>query len=615
MRTGSSPADTPADGTVYSVGNTIGSSTVAYVGPSVSFSNSGLSVSTQYFYDVFSYNGAGSAINYLTTSPLEGSQSTTATPLDSTPPVFGTNSTASTLVPGVDLSVSADFSDPESDVVNATVQYRSASSVTSTFTDLAMVRGTGNTWTATVPSLSVGELGVEYHFSIENGAGLTAVSTAFHARIVHGTDGLTLTINTEHAKSRNNYRIIAIPLVLENNTVNAVFSDEFGAYDDKVWRMYHYNNASNPPLTNLNGNSTLVPGKGYWFLSSVPPAGPIDTGPGTTVAVPFSIPINTGWNQIGNPFNFDISWDDVLAANPTLAADLSPEVRTWTGSIQSVTEIEKFTGGYIRNMGSSASLLMPAAKNPAINGRSGAVEVRNPLSDLHWEVRLALSSGELQYNLGGFGMHPDAREEAERLDDYNLPRFFDYLEVRYPKVRYDMTVTRDMVPPQKEYVWTFTTETNQPGEAITLTWDNSYFGDGNRQLWLTEAESGKVWDMRRETVASVPFREVVEWKAAFGNLDFVTEVTLPQESRIIQAYPIPFDGEISVNFAVSRAGEVKLEVLDINGRTAGSLVNGLMDKGRYLAVWKVGDRVPVPAGLYVLRLRAGTIDHLRIIKR
>jgi hypothetical protein len=93
------------------------------------------------------------------------------------------------------------------------------------------------------------------------------------------------------------------------------------------------------------------------------------------------------------------------------------------------------------------------------------------------------------------------------------------------------------------------------------------------------------------------------------------EATLPAESRIIQAYPNPFDGEISVNFAVSRAGEVTLEALDVNGRAAGSLVNGFMDKGRYVTVWKVSDRVPVPAGLYVLRLRAGTVDHLRIIKR
>jgi parallel beta-helix repeat protein len=614
-RVNTSPTDTPVDGTTYTVGTDIGSGRVVYVGSALTFNDSGLTGSTTYYYDVIAYNGAGNSINYLTTSPLEGLQTTDVPPADSTPPVFGTNNTPAAITPGTALNVSADFSDPESNVVNATLQYRSASSVTATFTDLAMVRGAGNTWTATVPSLSIGELGVEYRFSIENGAGLTAVSTAFLARIVHGTDGLAMTINTEHTKSRNNYRIIAIPLVLENNTVNSVFSDEFGAYDDKVWRMYHYNNASNPPLTKLNGNSTLVPGKGYWFLSSVPPSGPIDTGPGTTVVIPFSIPINSGWNQIGNPFNFDISWDDVLAANPSISSDLSAEVRIWNGSIRQVTELEKFTGGYIRNDGSSATLLIPAAKNPSVNGRVASREVRNPLGGSHWEVLLNLSNGESHYNLGGFGMHPDAKDEAERLDDYNLPRFFDYLEVRYPKVRYDMTVTRDMVPPQEEYVWTFTTETNQLGEAITLTWDNTYFGDGNQQLWLTEVESGKVWDMRRETVASVPFREVVAWKAAFGKLDFVTEATLPAESRIIQAYPNPFDVEISVNFAVSRAGEVTLEVLDINGRPAGSLVNGYMDKGRYAAVWKVGDRVPVPAGLYILRLRAGTVDHLRIIKR
>ncbi|MFZ6012134.1 MAG: ELWxxDGT repeat protein [Bacteroidota bacterium] len=75
-RSGTSPTGTPTDGTAYSAGNALGDGTVAYSGSAVTFNETTLSAGTTYHYDVFSFNGSGQAINYLTTSPLENSQGT-----------------------------------------------------------------------------------------------------------------------------------------------------------------------------------------------------------------------------------------------------------------------------------------------------------------------------------------------------------------------------------------------------------------------------------------------------------------------------------------------------------------------------------------------------------
>jgi hypothetical protein len=74
-RPSSSPVESPIDGTAYTAGNTLGTSTIAYVGASNTTTLSGLAAETPYFFDVFSYNGA-TGYNYLTTSPLEGSVTT-----------------------------------------------------------------------------------------------------------------------------------------------------------------------------------------------------------------------------------------------------------------------------------------------------------------------------------------------------------------------------------------------------------------------------------------------------------------------------------------------------------------------------------------------------------
>jgi photosystem II stability/assembly factor-like uncharacterized protein len=62
------PTAIPADGTVYTVGATVGDAVVTSVGTSTSFDQTGLEPGSRYFFQVFTYNGIGVSTNYLTTS-------------------------------------------------------------------------------------------------------------------------------------------------------------------------------------------------------------------------------------------------------------------------------------------------------------------------------------------------------------------------------------------------------------------------------------------------------------------------------------------------------------------------------------------------------------------
>ena len=76
--TSSSLSANPIDATTYSAGNSLGGGTVVSAGSSNSFSTSGLSSNTTYYFFVFSYNTTNCAggPKYLTASPLSGSQAT-----------------------------------------------------------------------------------------------------------------------------------------------------------------------------------------------------------------------------------------------------------------------------------------------------------------------------------------------------------------------------------------------------------------------------------------------------------------------------------------------------------------------------------------------------------
>jgi uncharacterized delta-60 repeat protein len=74
---GSAPTESPADGTVYTAGQALGSSLVVASGPGTSLSQSSLTPEATYHYAIYAFNGSGSSINYRLTSPATGSAKAT----------------------------------------------------------------------------------------------------------------------------------------------------------------------------------------------------------------------------------------------------------------------------------------------------------------------------------------------------------------------------------------------------------------------------------------------------------------------------------------------------------------------------------------------------------
>ena len=69
--TSSTLSSNPVNGTTYAAGNSLGGGTVVQVGTSTTFTATGLTANTQYYFFIFSYaSGSSCSISYLTTSPL-----------------------------------------------------------------------------------------------------------------------------------------------------------------------------------------------------------------------------------------------------------------------------------------------------------------------------------------------------------------------------------------------------------------------------------------------------------------------------------------------------------------------------------------------------------------
>lgn len=564
------------------------------------------------------FSSVGQTVQQRPATTGEGGGVLNANEIMFTEAVDATPATIANLGPDVSgasaaTTITAQLVDAESGILVAKIRYRPIAAPASTgFTTAVMNVTTGSTYQASIPSTFLTDLGVEYKIQVANGFGLfNADSLVIHTvRVDHAT-GLEVTSypSSVAGVSSSNYRIIALPLVLSANKANDIFSDELEAYDKVKWRLFKYNGTS---FAELDGNSALTPGEGYWMIArSV--SNPLNTGEGTTVDVssksPFQITLKPGWNQIGNPYPFNISWADILAANAAVSSSINNNrniivFRDGTKS-EGVNVLRKMEGGFVKNTGSAnVTIDIPVVKNSVI--QSGRVmdepaEIQNPLDQPNWEVSFQLKAGDRIESRGAIGMHPDARLDYDPYDDFTLPRFIEYLELRIPKEHLGMHLTRDMVPTQENFVWDFTIESNVADLNTILTWDNSFFGSG-KDIYLLQEETHRITDMREKSEFHFERVGNGRFKVIFGNEEFTKEQLVPSRMFLYDPYPNPFTNQVTIEYSLpENQREGSIRIFNMLGQEI-HVTNPPMKPGSNTYTWESREE---GAGMFFVRLTVG----------
>jgi hypothetical protein len=97
------------------------------------------------------------------------------------------------------------------------------------------------------------------------------------------------------------------------------------------------------------------------------------------------------------------------------------------------------------------------------------------------------------------------------------------------------------------------------------------------------------------------------------SVEQVPEAGLPRTYELAQNYPNPFNPITNIEFALPRASDVIVEVVNILGQRVAVLVDERLSAGRYRLTWDGTDRTgkPVASGVYLYHLRAGDFIETR----
>ena len=497
---------------------------------------SGLAPGTYQIEITLSLNGEentgnnSSSVSFMIDQPGEGEPSITLTNF---PPFHP-------MEEGIDTEVSVEVADP-SVVSGVKFFYREISRPDQPFSE-GSVSQEGSIFTATFSDGEVGPIGINYYFEVTGNSGDILNSNPGYTHLRYNS-GLTLpTIRT--GDKVTDYQILSIPLNLNPNSFNSVFEELGDDENETIWKFMRF-----------NGNSTqdyagpISPGQGYWLLSTVSKA--INSGLGSTVQVtpsnPFTLSLNPGGSdtQIGNPYNFNLSWPDIVQENGVSENEL--RLKTFNGGWVAVDRLNAFQGAFVQNNSGLSQLRIPVQRNTSINTNRLGKSTLPSLDEAFWYVPIHLKSGDMVHQVSRLGMHPESSEGFDSYDMRGMPRFDQFLDLNFVEPGHSFErMSENFVNTQDTYSWKLEIESNL-GLPITISWENAYFGENDRQLWLEDLQSGQVIDMRTRTQMSFsPQEGVGQFLVHFGDRSFVSTQVHSLRPWIEEPYPNPVEDEWTI---------------------------------------------------------------------
>ena len=460
---------------------------------------------------------------------------------------------------------------------------------------------------ASVPAEAVTLRGVDYYAELSDGertmtfpAGAPEASPA-HLRVTVAQQAVAASPPPD-----GSYRMVSIPVALQDASPEAVFADDYGTYGPAAWRVLRWNPSTSAYAEYPNLGTSLAPGVAVWLAAFGQEPFDIENGTSLDPSEPVVIRLQPGWNQIGSPFAFPVAWAAIEGS-----AAVDPPVARGDGEWffeQSV--LEPWSGYFVRNgTGAPVILTVPpveaeASKRPGLAARASGA---NGSPEAAYRLRLEAVAPErgLRDTQNALGFAGDgARDLYEPppigehlrlsvLGDADAPLAYSFREDTGAGATWEVEVT-------------VTPGVLRAGPlAATLTLTEDHERPDGYEVYVFDAATGATVPVREGTAVltlteRAPTRRL---RVVVGTAAFAEDARgTPTEAALYAAYPNPASGAATIPYDLAETEHVVLEVFDALGRRIAVLADEEQAAGRYTARW---DPRGVASGVYLYRLRAG----------
>ena len=533
---------------------------------------------------------------------------------DFDPPVVTDFSFPQPYVSGSNAKATVTF-DERSGLRQADVFYRFISTIDQSYQTAPMLQESDSVWSfdLSVIDSQNAKLGMEFYIDVTDGYGnRTETSANTQITNIAFTAGLPIT-NFGRGSATENYRLFAVPLVLQNKNAVTVFDEIVGTtYDNTKMRLFSYPGGTATAFNEYNsGFSNINIGKGYFGLVATDANATVLSGPGATVTN-LNFNLVNGWNLIGNPYPFTINWSDVETASGFSSTEVQPP-QGYNGTYTNQTSIASGEGVFVLNTtGGDLNIVFPVT-NKSGSRLTEDKPLVNDLGNDSWEVRFMTQIDGQDVVLGAVGMEPDALVSRDRYDRAIPPSIGEGKAIIFQHSEFFVpSFNKDIKPTRSGENWAFEYHGNpEGGNRQEIHWDNSYYGVSGPDLYLVDKTHFKVVNMKEESQYTFEHHGLTNFEIYFG--DQVQEALLPAQIIVDTPYPNPFDQKMNLNIGLPRAShsyKVQIAIYNTMGRLVDVIADTILEPGYHSFAWNgTNDRnESVAQGIYAYKIVVKNLD-------
>ena len=404
--------------------------------------------------------------------------------------------------------------------------------------------------------------------------------------------------------AQNSYRMISIPLELDESSIESQIKEvwQLGSYETD-WRLFRFPSGGTDYLEypDIEG---FEPGKAFWVITKADFIIKAPSGKMVTTDEPFEITLQPGWNDIANPWLFDIDWSESYIEFPSVSID-DLDIYTYEGEWSVPTVLEPWKGYAVYKHGASSAMIK---LHPYAMGGSEKVAIsRN--TDI-WKLALKASAGLARDSYNYLGVAQGAETGWDNRDQVEPPPVGDYVSVNFPHRDwianpYDYTV--DIRPPDSIISWNFTVKTNIPNETVNIDFEGIEKLPEGITIEIIDLDGGSTVNLANNAFDFVSLNGSTERHfrliaSSVSKPEEENDNSKPENYVTATLYPNPFNPQTTIHYELSIPGNVIISVYNAVGQKVRVYDAGYQDRGVHEHVITAHD---LTSGLYFYRIDAG----------
>ncbi|GMQ81594.1 MAG: hypothetical protein BMS9Abin05_1026 [Rhodothermia bacterium] len=407
------------------------------------------------------------------------------------------------------------------------------------------------------------------------------------------------------------YRMISVPINLDNPGLTDVLADDYGPYNTRRWRLFRWENGDYIEFPDID--ATFTQGAGFWLVTSDGALFDVDGGRSVDPTSTITLDLVPGWNQIGNPYAFSFTW-------PANFIDPGIEAPVWFDGLEfqfGQTALDPWEGYFVYNSGNSTvSVPISLRSNPLITGKSDGHSSESAIEgsgEYTVQITAEIPGTVYRDTQNRIGVRMNALDGRDAFDYAEPPPIGDYLQLSIIESGERFAGSFKAAGAEGAY-WDLQLTGTAPRNVVTVSLIPS--GDLPPEtefhvLDLDDRRAIEISDLQFniELQASDSVRRIrliVGTKPyAEKNADDIELV--PSTYDLEQNYPNPFNPETVIRYSIGRPSSVRLAVFDLLGRRVRTLVNSQQEAGNYTVRWdgRNSNGLSVSSGVYLYRLETG----------